>query len=166
MSLVLTLLLDPAAQARFDAERAAYFPRARNHLAAHLTLFHRLPAEALPGVSAELRAAAGRHAPFPIEVHDLWLMGRGVAYRLRSPVLACLRQRLAAAWLARLTPQDRQPFCPHVTIQNKVDPATARALHAQLQGGFSPFQAWAEGFALWHYLGGPWRHAATYAFGA
>ena len=41
--LVVTLLLEPSAQERFDRVRAAHFPAERNHLAAHVTLFHALP---------------------------------------------------------------------------------------------------------------------------
>jgi hypothetical protein len=54
--LIVTLLLDDAAQARFDRLRAAHFPSARNHLAAHVTLFHALPGELL----TEVRDACGR----------------------------------------------------------------------------------------------------------
>src|SRR6476469_7699644 len=43
--LIVTLLLDDAAQQRFDALRTAHFPAERNHLAAHVTLFHALPGE-------------------------------------------------------------------------------------------------------------------------
>ena len=38
--LIVTLLLEDAAQERFDRLRAAHFPAERNHLAAHVTLFH------------------------------------------------------------------------------------------------------------------------------
>jgi hypothetical protein len=40
---VVTLLLDDGAQRRFDRLREAYFPPERNHVAAHVTLFHALP---------------------------------------------------------------------------------------------------------------------------
>ncbi len=84
-------------------------------------------------------------------------LGRGVAFTLRSPELARLRERLAAAWRPWLGAQDRQPFRPHVTVQNKVAPDAARALHAELSAGFAPFAAQGRGLLLWRYLGGPWE---------
>ena len=164
--LVLTLRLDGAAQARFDAERRAHFPAGRNHLAAHLTLFHHLPGEAFAAIEARLREVAARQRCFTLVVHDLWMMGRGVAYRLRAAELEPLHRVLAEGWRDWLTPQDRQPLRPHVTVQNKVEARDARALHAALQAGFAPFAAEAIGLALWHYRGGPWEPAADYPFAA
>ena len=40
---ILTLTLDPQAQARFDALRARHFPADRLFVGAHVTLFHALP---------------------------------------------------------------------------------------------------------------------------
>lgn len=162
--LILTLQLDAAAQARFDAERAAHFPAKRNYLAAHLTLFHHLPGEAIDAIDARLRAVGTGRCSFPLEVLGPWMMGRGVAYRLRSPALVELHAGLAKAWWDWLTPQDRQSLRPHITIQNKVDAGEARALHARLQAGFVPFEVKGIGLRLWHYQGGPWAPAAGYQF--
>ena len=65
--LVVTLLLGEEAQGRFDRLRAAHFPSARNHLAAHVTLFHALPGEHLADVTRELAEVADR-APFDVAV--------------------------------------------------------------------------------------------------
>jgi 2'-5' RNA ligase len=162
--LVITLLLAEAAQERFDRLRAAHFPPERNHLAAHVTLFHALPGEREDAVAADLAAAAGRPA-FDVAVTGVRLLGRGVAYTLESAELAALRDRLAAAWAPWLTPQDRQRHAPHVTVQNKVEPAVARALHARLQAAFTPERVPATGLGLWRYLGGPWERVAGYPFG-
>jgi hypothetical protein len=43
MITILTLQLDPTAQAHFEALRQQHFPPALNHIPAHLTLFHQLP---------------------------------------------------------------------------------------------------------------------------
>jgi 2'-5' RNA ligase len=162
--LVTTLLLDDTAQARFDRLRAAHFPPERNHLAAHVTLFHALPGDRADAVAADLAAAAAR-PPFAVEVTGLRLLGRGVAYTLASPELDRLRGGLAAAWDPWLTPQDRQRHAPHVTVQNKVDPAVARALHARLSAAFEPGRVGARGLGLWRYLGGPWAPVGEYPFG-
>jgi len=64
-----------------------------------------------------------------------------VAYTLDAPELAALRAGLAAAWEPWLTPQDRQRHAPHVTVQNKVAPAVARALHEMSSRRSEPFVA-------------------------
>lgn len=153
--LIVTLLLDDDAQARFNRLRAEHFPPARNHLAAHVTLFHALPGEQIDVVRADLAAAADREA-FDVAVPGLRFLGRGVAFVLESGELTALRARLAAAWEPWLTPQDRQRHAPHVTVQNKVDPTVARALHDRLLAGFVPWTVRARGLGLWRYLGGPW----------
>jgi 2'-5' RNA ligase len=161
--LIVTLLLDPASQARFDDLRAAHFPPARNHLAAHVTLFHALPGEGEPQVRSDL-AELARRAPFPVAVTGLRPLGRGVAYDLASAELAGLHRELALRWRDDLTPQDRQPLRPHVTVQNKVAPEAARALLADLQADFTPYDVQAEGLALWRYLGGPWEPVGVQRF--
>ncbi len=161
--LIVTLLLDPDAQERFDRLRAAHFPADRNHLAAHVTLFHALPGEQVDAVSADLSDAA-RRPTFDVAVTGLRLLGRGVAYTLDAPELTALRVGLAAAWAPWLTPQDRQRHAPHVTVQNKVEPAVARALRDRLAAEFVPHRVGARGLGLWRYLGGPWAPVAEYAF--
>ncbi len=162
--LIVTLLLDDAAQQRFDRLRAQHFPPERNHLAAHVTLFHALPGEHIDAVRADLTAAADR-PPFDVAVTGLRFLGRGVAYTLEPAEVTSVRNGLAAAWAPWLTPQDRQRIAPHVTVQNKVAPAVARALHEQLLAGFVPWTARARGLGLWRYLGGPWEPVGEHAFG-
>ena len=161
--LIVTLLLGDEAQARFDRLRAAHFPVERNHLAAHVTLFHALPGDRLAEVRRELAAAADRPS-FPVTVSRVRLLGRGVAYDLEAPELTALRAGLAAAFDPWLTRQDRQPGRAHVTVQNKVDPGTARALRTDLAAAFEPELVPARGLGLWHYLGGPWAADAEYPF--
>ena len=154
--LVVTLLLDDATQARFDDLRRRHFPAERNHLAAHVTVFHALPGDRVDDVLADLRAAAPP-APLGLLVSGVRFLGRGVAFELAGADAVALRTSLAARWGAWLTPQDRQRWRPHVTVQNKVDAATARALYADLAGAFAPEPAAGTGLALWRYRGGPWE---------
>jgi hypothetical protein len=44
-----------------------------------------------------------------------------------------------------------------VTVQNKAEPAEAKALLEQLQHAFEPFEVVGEGVLVWRYLGGPWE---------
>ena len=163
--LILTLALDEAAFGRLDALRRAHFPAALNRIPAHVTLFHRLPGEAEGAVRGALRQACGGEAPLPVRFPALVPLGRGVALRAEAPGVAALRARLAAAWAAWLTPQDRQPWRPHATIQNKVAPEEARATLLRLAEGFAPWEATATGLLLWRYLGGPWERLAFLPFG-
>jgi 2'-5' RNA ligase len=161
--LIVTLLLDGAAQERFDRLRTAHFPPERNVIAAHVTLFHALPGEHLDAVRSELADAADRPA-FDIAVTGVRFLGRGVAYALESSEVAALRGGLASAWQPWLTPQDRQRQAPHVTVQNKVQPDVARALHERLRAEFVPWTVRARGLGLWRYLGGPWEAVAELPF--
>ncbi|MGY2048582.1 2'-5' RNA ligase family protein [Methylobacterium sp. JK268] len=162
--LILTLCLDEAAFTRFNAERRAHFPAALNHIPAHVTLFHHLPGEEERGIVETLAALARTEAPAPVRVAGLRFLGRGVAYDLDAPAVARLRARLAQAFAPWLTPQDRQGFRPHVTVQNKVAPDVARALHGRLSAAFAPFDATGTGLLLWRYLGGPWEKRARFPF--
>ncbi len=161
--LVVTLVLDDQAQVRFDALRRVHFPTERNHLRAHVTLFHALPDDHEEQVRRDISQAAQR-APFPVRVDGLRSLGRGVAYVLRSRDLDALRDELRTGWEPWLTAQDLARHSPHVTVQNKVAPEQARALLAELSAGFAPYDVKARGLALWRYLGGPLEPLVTERF--
>ena len=163
--LILTLTLDAASQAWFEARRRTHFPAARNFLAAHLTLFHALPAAEAPEILTVLAAEAAARPPLALAVERVLFLGAGVAYALESTELRALHRQLQSRWQPHLTPQDRQPLRPHVTVQNKVPPAAARALHGQLTAEFLPFAATGTGLHLWTYRGGPWESRAGWPFG-
>ena len=164
LPLIVSLLLDDAAQQRFDRLRAEHFPRERNFLSAHVTLFHALPGEYEEAVRGDI-ADAARRAPFPVEVTGVRFLGRGVAYELSSSVIDEVRGSLARTWAPWLTAQDRQRHRPHVTVQNKVAPDVARELHGRLSAAFVPGSVTARGLGLWRYLGGPWEPVADFPFG-
>lgn len=132
---------------------------------AHVSLFHALPGEQLPVVLEDVRAAC-RRRPFDVEVTGVRSLGGGAALVLSSPALLEVRAGLAACWGGWLTRQDRQRFAGHVTVQNKVDPAQARALVEQLTASFTPWRLTATGVRVWRYLGGPWQHVGTTWFAA
>ena len=167
--LILTLALDPASEGFFERERQRWFPAARNMIPAHVTLFHHLPGDRFPRLVADLTELCADAAPAPFSVEKPILLGRGSAYAIGAPAVAAFRARLVSRWRSDpnpvdLTAQDRQPWRPHVTVQNKVEPAQARALHARLVDGFMPFGGVATGTVLWRYLGGPWEHEQDFPF--
>ena len=163
--LILALALDSESQAFFDGQRRAHFPPERNHLAAHLTLFHALPGIEAAAIEATLATEAARQPLLDLPVRGVQFLGRGVAYVLESTELLDLHRRLQQTWHPWLTPQDRQPRRLHVTVQNKAEPAVARALFARLEAEFVPFLAVGLGLQLWTYRGGPWEARASWGFG-
>lgn len=162
--LVLTLALDAHAQRVLDALRQAHFPPERNHLAAHLTLFHALPGRACDRIAADLAGISDGTAPLALVATGPIPLGRGVAIAIDAPGLRAVRDDLVRRWETWLGPQDRQIHRPHVTVQNKVEPDVARALHAELGRTFVPFPATGTGLSLWRYLGGPWEPVDTFPF--
>ena len=151
---------------RMDAASAAHFPAHRNWLDAHVTLFHALPGEAIGPVMADIADVAAATPPFVLRTDRVLFFGAGVAFALASVEADALRRSLAGRWSGLLGRQDRAWRGPlHITVQNKTDAATARALHDRLVVDFVPRDVQATGIDVWHYEGGPWRHAATTAFG-
>jgi 2'-5' RNA ligase len=164
--LIVTAALDEAAFDWFDDLRRTHFPPERNVVPAHLTLFHALPGDREAEIGAALKAMCrGAPGPVSLTVRGPWSLGRGVAYRLASPELEAFRGQAAEAFSDWLTPQDRAPWRPHITVQNKVEPEAAKALLSQLQHDFEPFDIEAEGLLVWRYLGGPWEALARLPFG-
>ena len=163
MTTILTLAIDPAAQAWFEEQRQAHFPPALNHIPAHLSLFHNLPGTA--ETRGVLQRAAAAQQPFHLTLDGVRSMGRGVTYTLSSPELLGLHRRLSGEFSPYLIPQDKQPLHPHIVVQNKVEPAEAKLLLAQLQAGFARRIVPATGLLWWEYRGGPWRKLNEFDFG-
>lgn len=162
--MIVTAQLDEATFAYFDGLRRSHFPPERNFLSAHLTLFHNLPGEKEPDVKADLRSATTGLTEIELAFTGWRSLGRGVAMNIESPGLAGVRDRIARRWRDELSAQDRQPFRPHVTVQNKVEPDTARSLLEELKAGPFPRTGSAVALQLWEYLGGPWALLESFPF--
>ncbi|TDH29365.1 2'-5' RNA ligase family protein [Segetibacter sp. 3557_3] len=162
--LIVTLAMGKEATALFNQLRIAHFPPERNFIDAHLTLFHALPNE--PAITNTIKEAATTQKPFELRITAPVSIGKGVAFKVESSELQSLHSRLQKHWKDVLTAQDKQKLWPHITIQNKVPPAEAKALLEQLLADFSPMQTIAAGLQLWEYLGGPWGFVGEYEFTA
>ena len=162
--LILTLQLDKVSSQYFNDLRQQYFPQALNFLPAHVTLFHYLPGEEIDAATTMLEQIASNYGLIDICVSGLRSLGRGVAYDLQSPQLSALRSHLAHLWSYWLTPQDRQRFKPHITVQNKVHSDEARKTLVLLTAAFTPRVISGVGLDLWRYLGGPWEHLREFLF--
>ncbi|MEO6198951.1 MAG: 2'-5' RNA ligase family protein [Sphingomicrobium sp.] len=162
-ALIVTAEIGGEDQALLDRLRRAHFPPERNHLAAHLTMFHALP----PSAEAEARkrlAEAVKATPPRAVLHGLMDLGGGVAFRVVSDDLDGIRADLADAFQGLLSAQDSGGWRPHVTVQNKVPVKQARALLAALEADFRPRPLAISGLGLHRYLGGRWERLAVYGF--
>ncbi|MBL0924669.1 MAG: 2'-5' RNA ligase family protein [Sphingomonadaceae bacterium] len=162
--IIITAEMGKADQEWANALRTLHFPPERNFLDAHITLFHHLP----PGYLAEIKsrlAVLTAESPPPIaHLTEIMMLGRGVAYRVDSHELLSIRDELAQQFYGLLTPQDQARPRLHITVQNKVEPATARAVHAQLSATFKPRKLAISGLAAHYYRGGPWEHIGSWKF--
>jgi len=161
--LIVTAFFAPGDDGWLQELRCAHYPRERNQVPAHLTLFRHLP----PSVEGELtrRLAALARLPAPrASLAGIVDLGEGTALRVASEELEAMRGDLAAALHGLLTPQDQAPWRPHVTIQNKVEPREARRLQRELGATFRPRPLEISGLAVWRYLGGPWQPVRKFPF--
>jgi 2'-5' RNA ligase superfamily len=161
--IIVTALMGAADFGWADGLRRAHFPPKRNHIPAHISLFHHLPPARLGELTRMMRDLAAGPPP-PARLSEVMMLGRGVAFRVESPDLLAMREQIAEAFQYDLIPQDQGTPRLHITVQNKVEPAVAKALHGTLSADFRPRPLTIAGLAAWHYLGGPWQLAAQIRF--
>ena len=157
--IIVTATMGAADQLHFNNLRAAHFPPERNHLSAHITLFHQLPPSSIDELDRLMRRIAADTPPPAASLREIYSLGGGVAYRIDSSDLLEIRDRIADHFTGMLTMQDQGTPRLHITVQNKVAPADARALLAELAADFRPRPLTIVGLAAHHYLGGPWEQA-------
>lgn len=162
-ALIVTAELGREDQAWLDRARRVHFPPERNHLSAHLTMFHALPPTAEGELKRRLAEAARGTRP-SARIDGLMNLGRGVAYRIVSDDLDRIRSDLADAFRGGLSAQDAEGWRPHVTIQNKVEPKIARRLFDELSISFRPIPIVIAGLGLHRYLDGPWEEVSLFPF--
>ena len=75
-----------------------------------------------------------------------------------------LRDELAERFHGMLSAQDSHPPRLHITIQNKVSPAAAKALRAALEPVLDRRDFAFIGLTLHAYEGGPWRLLGHWPF--
>lgn len=162
--LILTATLPPDLHAWATRLRDEHFPPERNHLEAHVTLFHALP----PSCEAELAGVLARlvkeNAAVAAQLEGAMSLGRGTALKLSSPAMLSLRDEIADHFHGSLSVQDQHRPRLHITVQNKVSPAEAKALQAKLAPIVQPRAFTFRGFSLFRYRGGPWEHVRDWVF--
>lgn len=160
--LIITLQIDASAQAFFSGQRKLYFPAHINYLDAHLTLFHKLPADDI--LIDETIELLCKRKSFSMEVTGIKNIGKGVVYTIYSPELQQLHKQMQLDFSNILIPKDKGKLWPHITVQNKVTANKATVLHQALSKSFKPFCIEATGIATWLYLKGPWQKKAEFLF--
>lgn len=162
--IIVSALFGDADFAFFDGLRRRHFPPERNVIPAHLTLFHHLAPDLASELKQRLNGETRGIAAPRADIGGLVSLGRGVAFRIVSPELVAIRDRLAEAFAPMLVPQDSAGWRPHVTIQNKVTPSDAALLRSSLQVNFVPRPVRLIGLAAWWYRDGPWEPLSRHIF--
>jgi 2'-5' RNA ligase superfamily len=162
--IIMTASMGAADQAWANALRREHYPPERNVLDAHVTLFHHLPGAYEAEAVARAKALAAEFAAPDARLSEVMNLGRGVAYRIHSPGLLAIRDMMAEGLHGLLTAQDQGQPRLHITVQNKVEPAAAKALLQQLSAEFLPRPIAITGLALHRYMGGPWEPIGDWRF--
>lgn len=162
--LLITAELPPAILAWADALRREHYPPERNRLKAHVTLFHALPPSSEGEVRRLLADLAATNPPPEAEVSGLMDLGTGTAFDLRSAGIMELHADLTERLHGIISLQDQHRLRPHITIQNKVEPGTAKVLQEQLRKQLEPRRFRFRGLGLYAWEDGLWREIADYPF--
>ena len=160
--LVVTLKIDEPSQLFFNEKRTAHFPANANYVPAHITLFHKLPAD--NPVLENALATFAKYPAFKLLITDIMLHNASVAYSIQSDALQKLHAQMQQTFAPYLIRNDRKILTPHVTIQNKVTAYKAYKTHALLLADFKPFVLQALGYTSWYYVKGYWEMKEEYLF--
>lgn len=144
--------------------RQTHFPPERNHLAAHVTLFHALAPSLRDELPAVLARIAAEYAAPRAELTGLMNLGKGTALALTSATMLAIRTEIADLFHGMLTAQDQHKPRLHITIQNKVTPEAARALQADLAATVEPRHFAFTGLGLHRYCNPHWEAVGVWPF--
>lgn len=161
---IVTAELPPDLHSWADALRQRHFPPERNWLKAHVTLFHAFAPSLRDELMLMLPGLAAQFAPPAAQLHGLMNLGRGTALAISSPAMLAIRQQIADRFHGALTAQDSHRPRLHITIQNKVDPAQAKALQSELGLRLKSRSFQFSGFGLHRYCNPHWEAVQTWSF--
>lgn len=165
---ILCAVLPPDLQGWAEGLRRAHYPPARNHLHAHVTLFHAFAPSLLEELQALLPRLTAEFSAPQGAVKGVMDLGTGTAIALDAPQLLRLRALIADHFHGSLTAQDVHEPRPHITIQNKVTKQESRALQSSLAAQIAPWITKGRfvfpAIELHRYRGGPWERVKGFAF--
>lgn len=162
--LIVTLKISEPAYAYFNSLRHRYYPAALNIVPAHVSLFHNLPGEELNSIRCSLRTLCTQTPALALSAIAPRLLGNGISIAVEGKTLLTCQKQLSVLWNEWLTPQDRQGYRPHITIQNKVSKEHALDSFAQIEKTFLPVVFTGDGINLWSYLNGLWGFVDSFPF--
>jgi len=161
---IVTAALPAGIQSWANDLRQTHYPPERNHLHAHVTMFHSFAPSLLDELKSYLPTIAREFAPPEAMITGLLDLGTGTAIALQSEPLLTLRAMIAEHFHGSLTAQDLYEPRPHITIQNKVSKREARELQAQLAPRIEARSFAFPALELHCYKDGPWEGVKTCAF--
>ena len=161
---IVTAALPSDIQSWADKLRREHYPQTRNHLHAHVTMFHSFAPSLLEELKDFLPQVTCEFAPPKAQITGIMDLGKGTAIALQSEPLLMLRALIAEHFHGSLTAQDLYEPRPHITIQNKVTKSEARALQAELAPTIEHRPFAFPALELHLYRGGPWERIKTSAF--
>ena len=162
--IILTARMDKADHRWATALRTEHFPPERNHLDAHITLFHHLPGTMEASIIEDVKRVVADYPEPVASIDRLLMLGRGVAFHVHSPDLLSIRDDLADRYRGLLTPQDQARPRLHITVPNRVAPQAAKALLGELAVDFQQRPLAIIGIAAHRYRGGPWEEIGCWRF--
>lgn len=174
---VLTLTTSPSLTDPLTALRRSHFPRHLDRHPAHLTLFHALPGSEMDLITSALGELCTTQKPLRLATGGVFRMRRGVGINVAdasrdggggggSQAARRLHRELQRRWWDMLSAQDRRPWRPHWTVQNKAaDDGAVDAALEDVRTGFRGAEGLATGCALWRYeKGGRWAFERGFDF--
>lgn len=162
--MILTARIPDRDIAFFDELRRTHFPRDRNQLKAHLTIFHRISDRHLSEARQVLTSTASGLSPMQATCTEVSHLGFGVAVNVVCKELEHVRETLCHRLDPWLSSEDLRAWRPHITIQNSVPRSRADRLFSELKKTYETRTILITGFDLWHYRGGPWSAEASFFF--
>eukprot|EP01111_Echinosteliopsis_oligospora_P017382 TRINITY_DN7502_c0_g3_i2.p1 TRINITY_DN7502_c0_g3~~TRINITY_DN7502_c0_g3_i2.p1 ORF type:complete len:448 (-),score=138.94 TRINITY_DN7502_c0_g3_i2:22-1248(-) len=166
--LLITLAFDTITHDTLESLRVQHFPKERNFIPAHISVFHALPQEEYDFIDQTLTDISKdclEKDPDGIALNFVGVrrLGGGFAIETSAPRLVSIQKVLSLKFDKFLTRQDRTPYKCHVTIMNKVDPKLAKVAYEEFKAGFNNWAGKGSHLVLWEYLGGPWRLVKKYS---
>lgn len=161
-TLILTILLNEAAQSFFDIKRKQYFPAYANFTNAHLTLLHCLPNKDF--VFDKISKIVKDTCAFEMQISGIVNNKNFNGYEISSDKLIELHKILQLEFMSFLSQKDLKPLKPHVTIQNKTTAYKAFKTQQLLLADFKVFSTQALGISCWYYSKNKWEKQQDYFF--
>ncbi len=160
--LIVLAVLPAAVQAQLDGLRRVHYPPERNRVPAHCTLFHAIPGMVADELAATLAVLAASTAPPRARIGGVIDLDGGTAFEVISPELVDLRDALADRFHGLLSGGDAVAPRLHVTIQNKVERSTARALQGHLRATWQSLDITIPALAVHRVIAGSWHPVGTW----